>query len=194
MLPEVFVPWRQALVWSRSLTLVARSTGPAGRRVPVLTQRLLAIDPAIPADVQPLANRASRMVAPRRFTMAVLSGFALLALTLAAIGVYGVLSFSVAQRTRELAVRLALGADPGRLLRSVVGDGIRAVGAGMAAGLAGALLLGSMVRSLVFGVSPREPAVLAAGFLVVAAAGMLAAWQPARRAARVAPMEVLRSD
>jgi len=192
--PAVFVPWRQAPMWSRTLTLVARTAGSGDALAAAVRERALAVDPATPVDVAPLAARASQLIAPRRFTMALLTAVGVLALGLAGIGVYGVLSLAVAERTRELAVRSALGANPGRLVRSVIGDGARLVGTGLIVGLGGSLLLGSVVQSLVFGVSPRDPVVTAVGLGVVAGAGLLAAWWPARRAARIAPMDVLRGD
>lgn len=152
------------------------------------------MDPMIPADLEFLETHAARVTAARRFTMSTLSVFGALSLILAAIGVFGVLSFAVAQRTREMAVRAALGADRGRLRRLVLASGARVVAVGIVGGLIGAWYLAQLARSLLFEVEPRDPLVFAAATVTIAAVGLLAAVVPARRAARVQPMEALRQE
>jgi ABC-type antimicrobial peptide transport system permease subunit len=123
-----------------------------------------------------------------------MAGFAGVALLLAALGLYGVLSYVVAQRTRELGVRAALGAGGGALTRLVVGSGARLAGAGA---LAGVLLYAAVQRglsALLFGVGAADPVALAAGVAALAAAALLASWVPARRAARVDPAVALRAE
>jgi ABC-type antimicrobial peptide transport system permease subunit len=124
----------------------------------------------------------------------VLQVFGALSLLLAGIGVYGVLAFSVAQRTREIAVRAALGAQRQALLRLVFGSGAVVVLAGLVVGVAGAIAGGRLIESMLFEVEPRDPAVLFASTVVIALVGAAAAIIPARRATRIDPMEVLRNE
>jgi putative ABC transport system permease protein len=187
--------YRQRPIWAiTTLTAITRGAGSTAQLMDAVRQRVSAIDATIPADLVFLHTHAQRVTASRRFAMTVLGAFGAVSLLLAAIGVYGVLSFSVAQRTREMAVRAALGADRGRLLRLVLGNGARVVLAGTVAGLAGALLLTRLVESMLFEVSPRDPIVLAIATLTIAASGTLASVFPARRATRVEPMAVLRGE
>jgi putative ABC transport system permease protein len=113
---------------------------------------------------------------------------------LAAIGVYGVLAYSVTQRTREIGVRIALGAEPLTITRMVVASGARMVMIGAAAGLVAALALSGLMRSLLFGIGPRDPLTFVAAPAVFVAVALVAAYVPARRAARVSPMEALRAE
>lgn len=190
---EMYVLYRQLPAWRiGTMSAVVRSTGSAGAIMDAVRERVQAVDPAIPADFTFLQSHADRVTAARRFTMATLSVFGFLALVLAAIGVYGVLSFAAAQRTREMAVRAALGADRQRLKRLVLGSGAGVVGGGIAVGLLGAWSLASLARSLLFGVEPRDPLVFGAATLTIAAVGLLAAAIPATRVARTDPMEALR--
>ena len=122
------------------------------------------------------------------------SAFGLLALAIAAVGVFGVTAYTVSQRTREIGVRIALGAQPGGVVRLVLMQGLRAAVAGAAVGLVGALVLGRAVASLLYGVTPADPTVFGAVTAVLLAVAVLAAWLPARRAARVDPIIALQAE
>ena len=132
--------------------------------------------------------------AERRFNMMVLGGFAGLALLLASLGLYGVLAYLVTLRTRELGIRVALGAGSSDVLRLVVGQGLRMTGLGIGIGLAGALLLTRLMQSLVFGISTSDPATFAAVGVTLALGALLASYVPARRATKVDPMQALRTE
>jgi putative ABC transport system permease protein len=126
--------------------------------------------------------------------MQLLSLFAGLAIALAAIGIYGVLVYSVEQRTREIGIRVALGARRGEVMALVLGRGLRLSLAGAALGVAGALLATRYLKSLLYGVTPHDPVTLAAGCAVLIAVALAAAWLPARRAVAVDPMAALRNE
>jgi ABC-type antimicrobial peptide transport system permease subunit len=130
----------------------------------------------------------------RRFVTTIVSAFGALSVTLAALGVYGVLAYSVAQRRRELAVRLALGAQPGELRRMVLRDGLGAALPGLLGGAIAALALTRLIRALVVGVSPADPATYVAVASLLLGAALLASFVPARRATRVDPIMALRAD
>ena len=146
------------------------------------------------AKVRPFAFYLDRAQRPARFTMVLASIFGGLALLLAAIGIYGVVATSVSERRRELGVRLALGAEPRDIMRLVLREGAAMALGGLAIGAAASLLLARLLGSLLFGVSPLDPATLAAAAIVLPAAALLASWLPARRAARQSPMASLRTD
>jgi putative ABC transport system permease protein len=153
------------------------------------------IDPGLAIfGVEPLRQTVASSLAQERFTTTLLGLFAMLTLGLASLGVYGVLSHGVAQRHRELGLRLALGARPSAVVRLVMGEGLLLCGAGMAVGLAGALLLGSAIKVLLFGVGATDVATLTLAPVVIAASALLAAYVPARRAARLQPAAVLRPE
>jgi ABC-type antimicrobial peptide transport system permease subunit len=134
------------------------------------------------------------MVAQRRFSMTLLGTFAALALILGVVGVYGVTAYLVAQRTREVGVRLALGAQPAQVVRMVVRQGMLVAAVGLAVGLVGAAAAGRLMTGLLYGVGPHDIATLTGVTLVIAAATLVANWIPALRAARVDPLTALRSD
>jgi putative ABC transport system permease protein len=153
------------------------------------------IDPELPvSQMRTMKTVVRQTFASQQFSAVLLGGFSLASLLLAAIGVYGVLAYSVTQRTREIGVRIALGAEPLTITRMVVASGARMVILGAVAGLLAALALSGLMKSLLFGIGPRDPVtfvVAPAVFLVVA---LVAAYLPARRAARVSPMEALRAE
>ena len=158
-------------------------------------REIKALDPTLPIyDVKTMEERAGAALARPRFATTLLGAFATMALVLAAIGLYGVMAFSVAQRTREIGLRMALGADAPRVLRGVLAQGLTLAGVGVAVGLAGAIALQRVVAGMLYGVQPTDPATLAGVSLLMGAAAVAAAAIPARRATRVDPMTALRSD
>jgi ABC-type antimicrobial peptide transport system permease subunit len=131
-------------------------------------------------------------LAQRRFETWLLGGFALAALLMAAVGLYGILQYSMATRTREIGLRLAIGAQPGDIFRMLVGEGLRLSGMGLALGLAGALAAGPMASRLLFGVTPLDPWTFTGVVLLMTAVALLACLLPARRAMRIEPTSALR--
>ena len=153
------------------------------------------MDPELPvSQVRTMETVVRQTFASQQFSAVLLGGFSLASLLLAAIGVYGVLAYSVTQRTREIGVRIALGAEPLTITRMVVASGARMVMIGAAAGLAAALALSGLMKSLLFGIGPRDPLTFVAAPAVFVVAALVAAYVPARRAARVSPMEALRAE
>ncbi len=141
-----------------------------------------------------MAVRISQSTSARRFSVTLLGVFALIGLMLAAIGIYGVVSYSVTRRTREIGVRMALGATRGRIAAMVVGRGVLLAAGGVAIGIAGGLALMRLLRSMLFGVSATDPVVFAAASVFMVAVSALAAYVPARRASRVDPLVALRHE
>jgi ABC-type antimicrobial peptide transport system permease subunit len=175
-----------------SATIVVRGAIPPDRLASAVRETVRAQDPNVPVTISSMRAALDRSVAARRLSATVLSSFGVLALFLAALGIYGVLAYTVAQRGRELSVRLALGAAPADLRRMVLADGARAVLPGVAIGAAGALLLARTMRALLYGVSATDPLtlVVVAAMLVLVAA--LASYIPAWRATRADPAATLR--
>ncbi|NOT59146.1 MAG: FtsX-like permease family protein, partial [Acidobacteria bacterium] len=136
----------------------------------------------------------AQSVSPRRFVMRLLGGFAGLALLLAALGIYGVISFSVAQRTNEIGIRMALGAQNREVLKLVLGQGARLIVTGIVSGLLTAVLLTKVMQSLLFGVQATDPLTFASVALLLSLVAFVACWIPARRATKVDPMIALRCD
>jgi ABC-type antimicrobial peptide transport system permease subunit len=153
------------------------------------------LDSAQPvADIAPMQTVISETFARQRFSAILLIGFSVIAVVLAAIGIYGVLAYSVAERTREIGIRMALGADARRVVAMVAAGGARVVGLGTVAGLAGAFLLTGLLKSMLFGVEPHDVVTFVAVPCVLGLVAMIAAYLPARRASQVAPADALRSD
>jgi putative ABC transport system permease protein len=144
--------------------------------------------------MSPLATIVNESVAQRRFSMLLLGLFALIALFLAAVGLYGVVSYTVSQRTQEIGVRMAIGAQRGDVLRMIVGGGMKLTLVGIAMGLAGALALARLVATMLFDVTPFDPTSYAATAIVLLAVASLACYIPARRAMRVDPITALRQE
>jgi putative ABC transport system permease protein len=175
--------------------LMVRSSADPAALLPALRREVLAVDPNLPLySAKRMTEVVSESVAEQRFNMLLLSLFATIALTLAAVGIYGVMSFSVNQRTHEIGIRVALGAERGRVLRLVVGQGLALAVAGVAIGLAAAFALTRLMRSLLFEVSSTDALTFVAVPLLLIATAYLACYLPARRAARVDPMVAMRYE
>jgi putative ABC transport system permease protein len=163
--------------------------------VPSVEKAVQALDPELPvARVATLEEVVARSISEPRFYTVLLGAFAAMAVFLAALGIFGVMSYAVVQRSREIGIRVALGARPHDVLRMVLGHSAALVGAGVAAGLLGSLALSRTLRGLLFDLSATDPATLTAMAVVLAAVALLASYLPARRATRVDPVIALRSE
>jgi putative ABC transport system permease protein len=189
---QIYRPYlQQALPFA---ALAVRTREGAAPVAPALRREIAALDRQLPLDLGTLEGRLADQLAARRFNLTLLGMFALLALALAAIGLYGVLSYAVVERTHEIGVRMALGAQRERVRRLVLGQGLALAAAGAAAGLALALAAGRLLRGSLYGVAAADPVTFAAIPLLLLAVATLAAWLPAWRATRVDPMIALRSE
>ena len=188
---ELFMPaWQQPL---NGMALVVRTASDPKGFVDSIRREVLAIDAEQPIyDASTMVDVVSRSVFLPRISMLLLSAFALTALLLAVVGIYGVVSYSVTQRTRELGVRMALGAATADTLRLVLGRSLRLVAAGTACGLVASLAVTRVMSGLLYDVSPLDPVVFVGVSLLLAGAGLVASLVPARRATRVDPIEALR--
>jgi len=191
--PVIYLSDRQ---WpARRMTLVVRSSRDPVALTPVIQREIGALDPRLAAgDVMPMRRVIMVSVSPWSATSETLDAAALVALLLACFGIYGVVSYSVTQRTREIGVRVALGATTAAVIRMVFGGVLRVAGAGVAVGLVGALALSRGLRAVLVDSRATDPAALAFVVAVLAGVAAAASWMPARRAARVDPMEALRSE
>ncbi len=175
-----------------AMTVVVRWTGDPGSLVAPIRREIRAVDPGLALQrVMMLEDIVDDVLAPTRFALVLMSIFAGLALVLAAVGLYGVTSYGVGQRTAEIGVRMACGADGGRILRLVVSRGAAMTAIGVVVGAAATLALSRYMASVVYGASTTDPATLFAVALVLAAVGLLASYVPARRATRVDPVSAL---
>ena len=188
-----FFPYRQDP--RSSPTFVLRTAGEPSALVSALRKAIVEVDPGLPLhDVRTMQERIDESLIARKSPMLLAIAFGLVALFLAGVGIYGVLAYTVARRTREIGIRMALGSTTERIFRLIAREGFMLLGIGFALGLAGTLALARYVESLLFGVRPVDPYVLAgvAGILALAAA--IACVLPARRAARVDPVVALRQE
>ena len=192
--PTVYVNYRQRPRSARQFDIVVRTESDPTAAFGAIRGVLREIDPTVPPRLNTFAEIFSESVNTRRFNLVLVGVFALTALLLAMAGVFGVLAYSVAQRTREIGVRIALGATPASILKMVLAQGLITIGIGTALGLAGSLLLTRTMRSLLFGVSPNDPLTVAVVALLLIVIAALASYIPARRATRVDPMVALRHE
>lgn len=189
--PVIYTPHTQ--YGPESMTVVVRASGDPASLVPAAKAALGAIDPGVALGrVRSMDDVVAANVAQPRFQMVLLTIFALVALVLAALGLYGVVAFSVSQRRAELGLRIALGADPRRLLRLVVRQGMTPVAVGIVSGLAGAVLVARLMATLLFKADPFDPMTFGAVAASLAGIALLACYVPARRATRVDPASTLR--
>jgi putative ABC transport system permease protein len=194
--PEVFRPYSKNL-WggNASLTIVVRMPGdPLG--ISLTARKMISgIDPEQPVyDIQTLEQALTTSIAARRFNLFLLGAFAISALLIALVGIYGVMAYAVTQRTREIGIRMALGAQRGTVVRMIVAQGMRITVWGVAVGLGGALAFTRVMASLLYDVAPNDPATFAVTLSILIACVSLACWGPALRASLVDPQVALRHE
>jgi predicted permease len=187
-----YYPQRRRSNWP--LSLVVRASGDPTAVMPAVRRVVRELRPDVAVRARTIDRVVSASVADRRFVLFVILAFAGTALVLATLGVYSVISYVVTQRTREIGVRVALGAQRADVLRMILGEGVRLAFTGLVIGVVGSLLLTRLLRGLVFGVSTTDPLAFGVVVLGLTIVAVLAAYLPGRRAARVDPMEVLRSS
>jgi putative ABC transport system permease protein len=194
--PAVYAPFSQNdEAWRKFMTLVIRTRVPVAGVVEDVKKQVWGLDSQIPvSSVQSMDDLLAVSVAQQRFTMLLLGIFATLAVALAGVGIYGMVAYRVNQRTREIGVYMALGAQHRDVLRLVMKDGVKLSLLGIVLGLAGAIALTRVMVSLLFEVKPTDPATLIAVALLLAGVAMLACYIPARRALSIHPMTALRSE
>ena len=191
--PTLYTPFAQTpFMW---LYVMVRSPGNVESMVRILRAAVPSVHPSLTAgNIRPMADVIAQSVAEPRFNMIIVSAFAALAVLLSSIGIYGVIAYSVAQRTHEIGVRMALGAARPDVLRLVLVEGMTTAIAGVALGVASALALGRVMATLLVEITPRDPLTFGASAALLLLVAILASYVPARRAARVEPVRALRAD
>jgi predicted permease len=193
--PTLYVSWLQELRSVGAVTFEVRTAGDPAAFVPAIRQAVREVDPNLPlAGISTQVEVANESVTIERMFARLLSFFGLLALLLAAIGLYGVMAYSVTQRTKEIGIRMALGAQRHNVLKLVLSQGIILTLIGVALGAGGAIGLTRLVKSLLFGVSATDPVTFVAIALLLSVVALLATYIPARRATKVDPLVALRYE
>jgi putative ABC transport system permease protein len=191
--PEIYFPLAQ--MPTTFMTLLVRTSGDPLQMIAAVRDQVRAVDKDQPvSNIQTMEQLMANSAAPRRFNLVLLGAFALLGLTLASVGLYGVLSYTVTQRTHEIGIRLALGAQRGEVLKLVIGQGMRLALIGVLIGLGGALALARVMKTLLFNVSATDPLTFGGVALLLMSVALLACYLPARRATKVDPLVALRHD
>jgi putative ABC transport system permease protein len=191
--PMMYVPYAQAPFWGANV--VVKSTLSASSVAAAIRQEVQKMDKDLPVtDVETMPNIMETSLAQPKFRTFLLGLFAAMALALAAIGILGVISYSVSQRTKEFGIRMALGAQSENVLKQVLKEGARLVAAGLALGLGGSLVATRLIATLLFGVKPADPLTFAAVAAILTSVTLAASYIPARRATRVDPMVALRYE
>ena len=190
--PQMFLPYAQRT--SRSVRLIVRAQGDALALAPAIRDQIRSLDPNLPlADVVPLSEMVARSIARPRFYTSLLTLFAAVALALSATGVFGVMSYTVAQQSKEIGIRMALGARTADVLRSIVGHALLLACIGVVTGIVAALALGRLIRNQLFGVNVFDPLTITTVIAVLLTSAAVASLLPARRAATVDPMTAFRT-
>jgi ABC-type antimicrobial peptide transport system permease subunit len=191
--PTMYRPLRQSS--NLILALVLKTAADPQTLAGPLAAEVRAVDPDQPTyGIRTMDEIVRYATASRRFSAQLLGAFAILALVLAAVGIYGVMAFMVGQRTREIGIRIALGANPRAVVRLVLGQALALAGGGVIAGVLAAALVTRLLAGLLFEVRSTDPATYTTIALLLAATAAIAAWRPARRAASVDPISALRAD
>jgi putative ABC transport system permease protein len=187
----VYHPFAQEMPYAGGL--VIRTAGNPTSLVGQATRLVRGVVPQEPIEnVKTVSEIRDESVAPRRLNAMLVSSFGLLAVVIAAVGIAGVLAFSVSARTKEIGIRMSIGADASRVQRMILSEGGVLLLAGLVLGIAGSLLATRMIQGLLFGVAPHDPATLAAVALAMVAIGVAACWLPARRASKIDPAVTIR--
>jgi putative ABC transport system permease protein len=193
--PALYSPYTQINPWKRWMSIAARTGGSPNAMAQSIKQEIWKVDPQLPVTrVETMSEMAAESFAARRFNMSLLTLFAGLALVLAAVGIYGVMSYAVTQRTQEIGIRMALGARTFDVLRLVLRNGMTLVFIGIALGLVGAFALTRLMVTLLFGVTPTDTFTIGLVSVVLVAVAFLACFIPARRATKVDPLVALRYE
>ena len=193
--PETYYySYRQLPYRTRSMVAVVRSSMPPAALAMLVRTAINRVDPAAPVEFRAMRDIVASSVSDRRFVALLLGLFAAVALALAAVGIYGVVSYSVAQRTREIGIRIALGAAPSSVGRMVQGGAMRVVLAGVVIGVGSALLATRLLQSLLFEVAPTDPLAFGGVVLLLVTTAWVASWMPARRGTRIDPVVAIRSE
>jgi predicted lysophospholipase L1 biosynthesis ABC-type transport system permease subunit len=193
--PRYFVPVTQPLGDFDSVVFEIRTAGEPGAALAAVRKTILARDANLAiVDAGTVDARLESATAQDRLMARLSMAFGLVALTLAAIGLYGVLSYGVSRRQGEIGIRITLGAQPARVVRMILGETALLLGAGLAAGVCLALAAARLIASQLFGLAPSDPATLAAAVALLAAVALAAAYLPAHRASRVDPLMTLRQE
>jgi putative ABC transport system permease protein len=191
--PTVYYPHAH-LAYNRMVIVVRSNGNPVALAEPI-RRMIRTIDPSQPiAEVRTMDEVIADTFSRQSFSTVLMAGFSVASLLLAAIGIYGILAYSVSERTREIGVRVAIGATPDRIMSLIIGAAARPVVGGLVIGICGALALTGLLRSMLFDISPRDPLTFAFVPAIVSMAALFAAYLPARRAARLDPMAALRAD
>jgi putative ABC transport system permease protein len=197
-LPEeagLYSPYTQAPPWKRWMTLVARTQSDPAAMTQTIKQQIWKVDAQLPVTkVQTMDEVAAASFAARRFNMSLLALFAVLALVLAAVGIYGVMSYAVTQRTQEIGIRMALGARAVDVLKLIIRNGLTLTLIGVVLGMGGAMALTRLMSTLLFGVTPTDKLTFLAVSGVLIFVALLACYIPARRATKVDPLVALRYE
>jgi putative ABC transport system permease protein len=195
--PHVYEPYLQAngYSWIRKMNLAMRTSGDPLALANAVRREVAQLDPELPVTkLRTIQQILDSSLAPRRLSMWLLTAFALAALLLAALGIYGVMAYAVARRTREIGIRMALGAQQANVLGMVLGQGMKLVGFGLAIGLAASLALTHLMTSLLYDVKPTDRLTYAAVTLLLISIALAANLAPARRAVTVDPTVALRHE
>jgi ABC-type antimicrobial peptide transport system permease subunit len=192
--PQFFLPLAQQKEMG-AMTYAVRASLPAAQIVPALRRAVQLVDADLPMiHIRTQQQQIEATTSMERMLAALMAGFGGLALTLACVGIYGVMAYSVANRTNEIGIRLALGAMPRQVLAMILREAAWISFAGIAVGLAAALGLAQVIKSMLYGLRPADPVSMAAGAALLIAVGLASSWLPARRAASVEPVEALRHE
>jgi putative ABC transport system permease protein len=190
----IYVPYIQRPVRARDVTIAIKTSDDPTRLIAGIRDQIKFVDKNLPASFDTMEQFFSRSIAIRRYNMLLIGIFAVLAILLSVVGIYGVMSYSVTQSTREIGVRMALGAQQSDVLKLILGNGMMLTAAGVVLGLVAAFGLTRLMASLLFGVSATDTLVFASVALLLTSISMLACYLPARRATKVDPMVALRYE